>query len=277
MVLGLQPVGLRAAAGEGAGDDDAGGLADAGSGRMVAPDDDPELIQQGWGDDQAVVVIDLVFPVLHIDARLGQNKAAHAAVLLGGVVEVAADGGQVVLGELVGDGGGDLGVALRVGGDLLQQAAGSEGVDHGLQVLLFAIDRNHERILLAVAHRPQQAAFIDAPLLGRPHGGERIARIQMVVAEQEIECPVIDLRGRLGDDLDAAAAGTRELRGIGILIDLHLLDGRRAHAHSTLFHAVHHQGDASRCRSIRDRETATWWRCNPGRTPGGCPSSGGPW
>ena len=112
VVLGLQPVGLRASSGEGAGDDDAGGLAHAGSGRMVAPDDDPELIQQGWGDDQAVVVIDFVFPVLHIDARLGQNKAAHAAVLLGGVIEVAADCGQVVLGELVGDGGGDLGVAL---------------------------------------------------------------------------------------------------------------------------------------------------------------------
>ncbi len=245
MVLGLQAVGLGAARRERSGNNDAGGLADAIGRGMVAPDDDAELIEQSRADDQAVVVIDLVFTVPHIDARLRKDKAAHPAVLFRGGVGVEANGGQVVLRELVRDGRGDFGVALRIGGRLLEQTLGSDGVDDRLQILFFPIDRNQERIFPAAAQRSQQAAFVDAPLFGRTGGGEGVACVQMIVAEQEIECSVVNLRAGLGDDLDASAAGARELGGVRILVDLHLLDGGCGHADISLLHTVDDQGDAA--------------------------------
>ena len=67
----------------------------------------------------------------------------------------------------------------------------------------------------------------------------------MIVAEQEIECSVVNLRAGLGDDLDASAAGARELRGVRILVDLHLLDGGCGHPDISLLHTVDDQGDAA--------------------------------
>ena len=72
-----------------------------------------------------------------------------------------------------------------------------------------------------------------------------MASIQPSVAQQNGQRSVINLRPGFCDDLNAAAAGTREFGRIRILINLDLLNGGGGDADIPLFHAVDNQRDTT--------------------------------
>ena len=119
VVFGVQHVGLSPASGEGSGNHNGRRLADAGGGRVVAAEYHPELIEQPRRDHEAVVVVEFVLAVARIDGCLRQYKASHALILYARIVDIVANGAQVVFRELVGEGGRDLGRPLRIWGGLL--------------------------------------------------------------------------------------------------------------------------------------------------------------
>src|SRR5258708_410917 len=61
---------------------------------------------------------------------------------------------------------------------------------------------------------------------------------------------MIGRRSALGDDFQAGAAGTREARGVRVVIDLHFLDGRRSNAWSVGLDAIDHERDPVGSRRI---------------------------
>src|SRR5580765_5862269 len=88
------------------------------------------------------------------------------------------------------------------------------GVHDALQVLLAAIDGDEKRRGLAVDERAADRPFVDAPLLGHVRLCKWIARVQPCIPERDVKRAVIGVAAGLGDDLDAPAARTLELRGI---------------------------------------------------------------
>lgn len=52
---------------------------------------------------------------------------------------------------------------------------------------------------------------------------------------------------RLGDDFGRTAAGAGELGGVGVVVDLDLVNGGGADACFGGFYAVNNQGDSARC------------------------------
>ena len=117
------------------------------------------------------------------------------------------------------------------------------------------VEGEQKRRGLAVDERAAEGPFVDPPLLRQACLRKRIARVQPRVAEREVEGAVIGVAAGLGDDLDPAAPGTLEFRGIRILVDLDLLDRRRRHADLARLHAVHDQRGAVGTERRRVEET----------------------
>src|ERR1700676_5512832 len=63
----------------------------------------------------------------------------------------------------------------------------------------------------------------------------------MIVAEKEVERPVIHGRSRLGYDLDAAPARPGVFGGIRVLVELHLLYRGCGNSGPRRLHSIHHQ------------------------------------
>ena len=84
----------------------------------------------------------------------------------------------------------------------------------------------------------------NAPLFRRLRRGERVARVQMRVAEDRVDIAVVLVPAGLGENLDAPAARPRVLGRIRILVDADLLHGRRADVQRGHFHPVDDNGDA---------------------------------
>src|SRR3982074_223857 len=58
-------------------------------------------------------------------------------------------------------------------------------------------------------------------------------------------------RSALGDDFQAGPSGAREARGVGVVIDLHFLDGRGSNAGSVGLDAIDHERDpVGSCRIV---------------------------
>src|SRR5262249_45282261 len=118
-------------------------------------------------------------------------------------------------------------------------------IDDGLEVLLFPVGGDEEGSFLAVAERPGKAAFEDATLFRGLVQGEGITGVQTRVAEEEVERAVKCGRAGLGDDLDAAAAGTRIFGRVGIVVNLHFLDSGGGYAGAARFDAIDDESDAA--------------------------------
>src|SRR5207302_10892798 len=80
--------------------------------------------------------------------------------------------------------------------------------------------------------------FEDASPLGRLRRGERVARIEEGIAQDDIHFSVIRLRSRLCENLDTTAAWPRVLGRVRILVDANLRDGRRADIEAVHFHPI---------------------------------------
>src|SRR5437660_3573516 len=132
--------------------------------------------------------------------------------------------------KLVGHAASEFRVSLRSRNILPDWTRRADREDDGLRVFFFTICRYEKGSVLASPDRPGETALENSALLGRAQNGKGFACVQMVIAEQKIEGTVVFLRARLGDNLDAPASRSRILRGIRILINLHLLNGRRRHS-----------------------------------------------
>src|SRR5579864_6266260 len=152
----------------------------------------------------------------------------------------------MVLSDLVVHAAAEFGVPLRSGDSLANVSRETLRKDDGLRILFFAIHRDQEGSLFDPAQRTGETAFIDAALLWRADERKWVAGIQMVVAEDKVERAVVFRGARLGDDLDAAAAWSGILRGVGVLVELDLLNGGSGDAGAAGLHAIHYQGDAIR-------------------------------
>src|SRR4030095_14113320 len=114
-----------------------------------------------------------------------------------------------------------------------------------LQVFAFAQSRQQEGRLFPGADWTKQASFEDPALLRRTLHRKGIARIQMLVAKEEVEGSVVVIGGALGDDFDAPAAPARVFSRVGVLIDLDLLNRRSGHANIAGLHAVNNQRNST--------------------------------
>src|SRR5947207_10905279 len=139
-------------------------------------------------------------------------------------------GNTLVGAEAVTDAESELGIAARGRHGVANVAIQPAGQYDGLEILLQAFGGEQEGGRLAVQHRTSEHAFINAALLGRADDGESVARVEMRVAEREIDRAVVFRSGGFGDDLEASFAGTREFGRIRILIDADLLNCGRSDA-----------------------------------------------
>src|SRR5580704_3780892 len=114
-VLGLGRVSLSTTADERAAHLDGLRIGDALGDVFILLEGDLKLVDEGRGNDDAVVEDGVVFAGVQVIAGFRQGDAADACIGAGAVFEVIADGEAVVGGEVVGDAEGVLRVA--VGGE----------------------------------------------------------------------------------------------------------------------------------------------------------------
>lgn len=150
VILGLQAIALRAAAGERSENNDGGALIDARGGRMLTAKNDAELVQEFRRNHQAVVVVQLIFAVFSVDSGFGEDEAANSAILLRAVAVVPAKRASVIHSKLAGHAGREIRTAQWIGYVLLKQPRGSIGEHYVFKILLFAVHGNHKRRLAAV-------------------------------------------------------------------------------------------------------------------------------
>ena len=99
--------------------------------------------------------------------------------------------------------------------------------------------------MAAVTYGAGEVAFVDAASFGRANRREVIFRVEDSVAKDEVDFAVEVWRTGLGDDFDAAAAGTGKFRGVGIVIDADFLNGGGGDACALHLDAVDDEGDAA--------------------------------
>ena len=75
-------------------------------------------------------------------------------------------------------------------------------------------------------------------------GGEGVAGVEVVVAEEDVKGAVESVGGGFGDDFDATAAPAGIFGGVGVVVDADLLDGGGGHAYVAHLHAVDDEGGA---------------------------------
>ena len=170
-VFGFGYVGLSAAADERAADLDGLCVGDALGDVLVLLEGDLKLVDEGRGDDDAVVENGVVFAGVQVVAGFCEGDAADACVGAGAVLEVIAEGEAVVGREVVGDADGVLRIAVG-GEDVFDDGAvGADGVDYGCGVLLAVRCRSDEAGVAAVTDGAGEMALVDAAGLGRTDGG----------------------------------------------------------------------------------------------------------
>src|SRR5882762_9449945 len=87
-----------------------------------------------------------------------------------------------------------------------------------------------------------QRAFKKCPALGSLDLREGVSSVKYRIAKQEICCAVELLSSLFSGDLDTGPAWSGEERGVGVLIDLDVLDGGGRNARSVGLHAVYNEG-----------------------------------
>src|SRR6266481_8522592 len=100
----------------------------------------------------------------------------------------------------------------------------TEGVDDGLEIVVVLLERKQKRVPFIAAKRPGEGTLFHVTAFGRLGGGKGVAGIENGIAGEEIHGAVIRGGAAFGGDFNAGAAGARESRGIGILIDFYFLD-----------------------------------------------------
>ena len=243
-MLRAEPVLLGAAGDEAVLDDDPRGGGDTLDVVELLAVPNRRLVQQVVGDDRVHGVERLRLSRVDVHGAFGQRQATGARAGLG--VRLVGDPkrhrGLVAL--LERHAAGQIRLARRIGDDALNQAVDADGVDKRAGVLLDATARGHERRPLAIAYRSAQVALEGSLLIRCLLRRKRIAGCHRRVAKDHVGGAVKCFAAGLGDDFNPAAPGPGELRRIGILVDLDLLDGRRAHADAVGFGAVDHQRHA---------------------------------
>src|SRR6266849_5392453 len=140
---------------------------------------------------------------------------------------------------------GGVGNSLRDGPEAESLCGGDNvRVDNSLLVLKIFVEREQKAGVLAVADGPSDRALIVLAALGRLDEGEGVAGIENRVAKQEVERAVIRRRSALGNDFQPSAAGTREARGIRVVVDLYFLNCRGSHARTVGLDAIDDERDA---------------------------------
>ena len=243
--LGADEIALSTAAGERASDDDAAIRGAAGRRFALVSEEHLELVDQRRAQDGLLSVGHLLFVMPERRRGAGQRRAPGTAVLVELVLIVRPDRERVPVADLTRDAARDERAAARLRQCVLNDAGRPERIDERLLVVAFIVGRQHERRLAAVSERAAEEPLENPPLFRRLGLRERIARVEVRVAEDQVRFAAIFLRAGLGKDLDAAAAGPRVLRRVGILVDADLLHGRRAHVQRVHFHAVDDDGDAT--------------------------------
>src|ERR1700692_1074215 len=123
-------------------------------------------------------------------------------------------------------------------------------VNEGLLVLQIFVEGEQKTGVLAVSNGAGDRAFVVLSALVRLNHGEGIGRVENGIAKQEIYGPVINRRSALGHDFQASPAGTRKVRGVGIVVDLHFLHRGGSYARSIGFNAVHDERGAVSAGSV---------------------------
>ncbi len=145
----------------------------------------------------------------------------------------------------------ELSVARGSGDVGLEQAAGvggggdDGGVDDLVEIFFSAIEGGKEAALVEVRNGAGDVALVDAALLEGLGRRESVLRVEGRVAEEEVELAVVVVGGGFGDDLHLAAAGVVVLRGVGILVDADLLNGRGGDGGAVGFDAIDHEAGAA--------------------------------
>ena len=181
--LGAHEIALAAAARERAGDDDAAIRRAAGRRLALVPEEHLKLVHQRRPQDRLLRVGDLLLVMLERRRRAGQRRAAGAAVLVALVLIVRPDRERVLVADLVRDAAGDERAAARLRQRVLNDARRPERVDERLLVVALVVGREHERRLAAVAERSAEEPFEDPPLFRRLRRRERVARVDVRVAD----------------------------------------------------------------------------------------------
>ena len=145
----------------------------------------------------------------------------------------------------MGDADGVLRVAVGGKDVFVDGAVGADGVDDGCGVLLAVRGGSDEAGVSAASDGAAEMAFVDAAGFGGPDRGEVIFGVEDGVAEDEVGFAMEDRRSGFGDDLDASAAGTVELGGVGVVVDADLLNGRGGDAGGLHLDAVDDDGGAA--------------------------------
>ena len=214
------------------------------TGLELVADEEVELVEQVRRDDASPGDVDLVLVVGGVGGGFGEGGAA-SAVILGGSIFVGVAGPELVAaaGVVEESGGGE--VVVFGGRDgFMDGASGEDGVDDGLGVVGVRFAVEEEGVVFRMAEGTGEGAFLVEAALGRLDGRERVAGVEDGVAEEEVEGAVEFLGAFFGGDFNASTSGAGEEGGVGILVDLDVLDGGGGNAGAVDFHAVDDERDA---------------------------------
>ena len=240
--LGPQQIDLSASAGECPGDDQAARGRGARVRLAFMSDEQLNLMQKRRAHDGLLRIGDLLLVVLEVRAGRSERRAADTAVPVALVFEVRPDREGDAFAPLAGDAECQQRLAVRLRSDVVNLAGRTDREHDRLLIFHLVVPGKQKRCPAGAAERTAEHPFDDAATLGRSGRRKRVARVQRGIAEDDIGFAVIVLRARLGEDFDPSPSGTRVLRGIRILVDLDLLDSRRAHSQRTDFHPVDDKG-----------------------------------
>src|SRR5258705_8164511 len=90
-----------------------------------------------------------------------------------------------------------------------------------------------------MADRAAHGTLPDTALLGSAGNCKWIASIDRRIPENKVHCSMVRTAWLSCDDLDGSFAGSCQLRGVWILVDPNLLDGRRRSDDARNLHSVH--------------------------------------
>src|ERR1700730_223676 len=149
----------------------------------------------------------------------------------------------VSAGKVVKNTAGAKEVVNRSGHIFMDRTVRTQCVNESLRIVNVPVQRQQERGLLAVSYGAGQRSLVELSLLRWFLSGEGVARVEYGIAEQEVDRSMKIRSSALRDDLEARAAGSREQRGVRVLIYFYFLNGGWGYAWAVGFHSIHHQCD----------------------------------
>ena len=212
----------------------------------LVAEQDLKLVQERRPQRRLLRVGDLLLVMRERGARRRERRAADPAILILFVFVARTNRDRGLVAPLMVDAERDERLTVLLRGDLVDRAGQPDREDFGLLIVGIVVGREREGRLPALTHGTAEDTFEDPLLLGRSGRRERVAGVEMRVADEDISLAFVLLSARLRQDLDPAPARPRVFRRIRILIDFDLLHRRRADAQRADFHAVDHNGRAAR-------------------------------